>query len=183
MAKNWEDVRNEILEEARRIWFEEPDEIKMIIRGIYPSGAGVGDIVFGNHFNVVQEMQTISYGTVEPTMYALFDNPEFSLDQCKTIFKYMMHKHTELTGGVYEHYCPYPWLNLIKFRKFYLDIVEAYDTITTKEQFRSLVWVFCGCYCARLCFYLQNALPWDQTTKRCTEADAQEAVRLVKGLL
>lgn len=179
MGKNWKDVQAEILEETHRIWFEEPDEIKMIVNGIYPSGAGVGDIVFGNHYNVTQMMQTMSYGTVEPTMYAMLSNPDFTLDQCKTVFQYMVCKITKLTGLVHPPRCPYPWLNLVKFKKFYEDIVEAFDTIETKEDFRDLIWVFCGCYCARLCFYLQYHLPWTSGAPRMDLAKLQESAELM----
>lgn len=60
----------------------------------------------------------------------------------------------------------YPWLKLVKCKKFYEDIVEAFDTTETKEDFRGLIWAFCGCYCARPCFYLQDHLPWTSGTPR-----------------
>ena len=35
---------------------------------------------------------------------------------------------------------PAPWLNLPKLWEFCQDIVEAFDTIETKEEFEDLIW-------------------------------------------
>ena len=40
MAMNWREVKNEIEAEIDKIWFDEPLELTLSKRGIFPSGAG-----------------------------------------------------------------------------------------------------------------------------------------------
>ena len=50
MSKHWKDVKAAIEKDIDRIWFEEPEEVKMSRLGIFPSGAGSHDQVLGNLF-------------------------------------------------------------------------------------------------------------------------------------
>ena len=162
----WKDVCEEVLEECRKIWFEEPDYTKMSTMGIFPSGAGIDDFVMGNRYNLMCEMQAMSYGVAEPSMYAFLDDPSFTLQQCKDMFIAILQKISLLVGDVHPPECPAPWWNLGLYKKFYEDIVGSFDTVTEKEQLRQLVWLFCGCYSARLCLYLQAGFQWEAAPKR-----------------
>lgn len=166
MSKNWKKVRDAILSECDRIWFDEPKEVTMVRMGIYPGKAGVDDFVFGAQYILTCETQVAGWGTVEPTMYQAIADPEFSLDACKNLWIFMNWKLGVLVGGIHEPQCPAPWLNQGKWKGFYEDIVDSFDSITTKDQLRDMVWVFNGCYVTRLHYYLQHTFPWEHGQKR-----------------
>lgn len=182
MSKNWKDVKREIMEEVNRIWFEAPDEVKMVAHGYYPSGAGVRETVFGNQYNLCHIMQTMSYGAVAPLMYKMIDDDDFTLEQCIKAFKFIGHKHGILAGGTYDEKHNYPWLNLGTFRKLYEDFEDCLETIPDKETLRDMVWVLCDQYCERLVVYFQTDLPWALATKRMDEEGYRRMVQIADSI-
>ena len=181
MAKKWEIVRDEILAECDKIWFDEPDYITMVRMGIYPGNAGVDDFVFGGQYILTAESQVASWGTIEPTMYQALDDPEFSLEACKHLWKFMNWKLGVLTGGVHAPQCPKPWLNQKKWKEFYEKIVDAFDTIETKEELRDITWVFNGAYIGRLHYYLQHTFPWEYGVRRMDIEKVKKAASLLEA--
>ena len=58
MSKHWKDVKAAIEKDIDRIWFEEPEEVKMSRLGIFPSGAG-------SHDQVLPGLRHSGYGLVD----------------------------------------------------------------------------------------------------------------------
>ncbi len=181
MSRNWKDVRDELMAECDRVWFDEPDYVTMVNNSFFPSGAGVGKIVMGNRFNLTYWMHITSYGTLYPTINKAIANPEFTLDQCKKVFTTLLGPTAQIVGGVHEPQCKYPWLNQGMFKKFYDDIVDSFDSITDKETLHYMVWLFCGCYSRCLSTYFQNAFPWYFGPRRVDADFLATASRLLEN--
>lgn len=161
MAKDWRVVKEEIEQEIEKIWYDEPVEVTMSKKCIFPSGAGTMGKCFGNLFFLVCDTQAMGWWTCEPCMYQTFSDDLFTLEHCKRVFKYMTMHMTKLMGSYNaEHNCPAPWMNLPKFWTFSSDIVDAYDSIQTKEEFHDLIWSWEN-YVNRINRYFYVVFPWE----------------------
>jgi len=90
--------------------------------------------------------------------FALKD-PDFSLEHCKRMWKYMTAHMAKLMGDMDPPRCPAPWLNMPKLKKFCEEIVESFDTVKTKAEFEDLLWSwFNYVNCLNRWFFL--AFPW-----------------------
>lgn len=94
MSKHWKDVKAAIEKDIDRIWFEEPEEVKMSRLGIFPSGAGSHDQVLGNLFFQACDTQAMGWWTVGPAISAALSDDTFSVEHCKRMWKY-----TPFSGG------------------------------------------------------------------------------------
>lgn len=159
MGKDWREVKDEIEKDIDRIWWEEPEEVKMCRLGIFPSGAGTDGQVLGNLFFLVADTQAMSWWTIEPAMKAALEDPTFTLEHCKRMWKYLTVHMARLMGEVDPPKCPAPWLNLPKLVQFCNDIVDSLDTIKTKEEFADLIWSW-GNYVNRLNKWFSLVFPW-----------------------
>ena len=88
MSKHWKDVKAAIEKDIDRIWFEEPEEVKMSRLGIFPSGAGSHDQVLGNLFFQACDTQAMGWWTVGPAISAALSDDTFSVEHCKRMWKY-----------------------------------------------------------------------------------------------
>ena len=140
MAKNWYEVKEEIEKEIDRIYWEEPEEVTKSKLGVFPSGAGTDGQVLGNLFFLVCDLQAMGWWTIEPAILAAIDDPSFTLEHCKRMWKYLTVHMASLMGEVDMPKCPAPWLNLPKLWQLCKDIVDSFDTIKTKEEFADLIW-------------------------------------------
>ena len=134
MKVRWQDVKREIHDEVEKIWFDEPVEVTMSKLGVFPSGAGTDHQFLGNLFFLNADTQGMGWWTIEPAMYEILADQDFSLDHCKKLFHYMNAPMAHLMGDVKEPECPAPWMNLQKFPYFHDKIVASYDSIQTKEE-------------------------------------------------
>lgn len=89
MARDWREVKEEIEQEVERIWYEEPVEVTMSKKGIFPSNAGTMGKYFGNMFFLVCDTQAMGWWTCEPCMYGMIDDDSFTLDHCKKVFQFL----------------------------------------------------------------------------------------------
>ena len=160
MGKNWKDVKAVIEAENDKIWFDEPIEVTMSKMGVYPSGAGTKGQYLGNLFFLTGDSQAMGWWTIEPAMFCILRDDNFSLDQCKQMFIYLNHEMANLMGGQYGEGCPYPWLNLPKFLSFTLDIEDSYDSIQSKKDFSSLLWSWFN-YVDRINRWFYTVFPWE----------------------
>lgn len=159
MAKDWRKVKDEIEAELDKIWWEEPEEVTMSKLGIFPGGTNVGGQVLGNLFFLVADTQGMGWWTAEPAMKQALEDPTFTVEHCKRIWKYMELHMARLEGGVDPPICPAPWLNLGKLLKFCNDIVDSFDTVKTKEELADLLWSwFNYVNCLNRWFFL--VFPW-----------------------
>ena len=159
MAKNWYEVKEEIEKDIDRIWWEEPEEVKMCRLGIFPSGAGVDGQVLGNLFFLVADTQGMGWWTTEPAIKAAIADPTFTVEHCKRMWKYLTVHMAKLMGEVAPPNCPAPWLNLPKLCQFCKDIVDSFDTIKTKEDFEDIIWSWEN-YVGRLNKWFFLVFPW-----------------------
>ena len=140
MTKDWRKVKDEIESEIDKIWWDEPEEVTMSKLGIYPGGAGVDGQCLGNLFFLVADTQAMGWWTIEPTIKQALEDPSFTLDHLKTMWKYMTVHMARLLGESDPPGCPAPWMNLGKLSKFCADIVDSFDTIRTREEFADIMW-------------------------------------------
>jgi len=160
MGRDWRDVKEEIEQEVEKIWFEEPIEVTMSKLGVYPSGAGTDGKYFGNLFFLVADTQAMGWWTVEPAIYSAISDDSFNLEHCKRMFKFLTVHMAKLMGAELKPNCPGPWLNLPKFWKYCQDIVECFDTITTKEDLKDLIWSWEN-YVNRINRWFYVVFPWE----------------------
>lgn len=179
MGKDWHDVKDDIEREIDRIWWEEPEEVKMCRIGIFPSGAGTDGQVFGNLFFLVADTQAMSWWTVEPAIRAAVADPAFTVEHCKSMWKYMTLHMANLMGETAPPRCPAPWLNLPKLTQLCKDIVESFASIHTKEEFADLIWSWQN-YVNRLNKWFSLVFPWHlgKQFPRRTPEDIMEAARI-----
>ena len=162
MAKNWQDVKDALEREIDAVWFDEPLEIGLSKRGIFPSGAGTFGQAFGNL--VFQFADTHSLGALvfEAPMFRFLSEDSFTLDQCKLIFYAVCMNKTRILGANHGtgSKCPAAWLNLPKFDKYFREIYESYDSIKTKEEFTDLLWSW-FIYVDRINRWVYTVFPWE----------------------
>lgn len=92
-------------------------------------------------------------------MKQALNDPTFTLEHCKRMWKYTCLHMAKLMGDVDPPACPAPWLNLPRLSQFAEDIVESFDTIETKEEFEDLLWSwFNYVNCLNRWFFL--VFPW-----------------------
>ena len=127
--------------------------------GIFPSGAGTEGQILGNLFFLVADTQAMGWWTAEPAIKVAIADPDFSLEHCKRMWKYMTYHMAGLMGEVDHPNCPAPWLNLPKLWQFCKDIVDSFDTIETKEDFADLIWSWEN-YVNRLNKWFFLIFPW-----------------------
>jgi len=177
MAKNWREVKDEIEREIDKIWYDEPIEVTMSKKGLFPSGAGSHEKYMGNLFFLVSDPMALGWSLVEPAMYKAIADDDFSLDVCKKMFTYLVYGKVKLLGGTYGEGCPAAWLNLPKFWSFYNDIVDSYDSIDNKVDFKDLLWSWQN-YVSRICRWFHTVYPWEvmgQLMPRSTTVEDAEA--------
>lgn len=162
MAKNWQDVKNELEKEIDAVWFDEPAEITMIKKGVYPSGAGTFGQAFGNVVFAFADTHALGALVFEAPMFGFLKNDSFTLDQCKTIFYSFNMNKCRILGANHgpDSKCPAAWLNLPKFDKYFNEIYESYDSIKTKEEFADLLWSWFN-YIDRINRWVYTIFPWE----------------------
>jgi hypothetical protein len=160
MTRDWRTVKDEIERDLDRIMWEEPVEVKMSRLGVFPSGAGTDGQTLGNLFFLAGDMQAIGWWTAAPAMKQAIEDPDMSVETCKRFWKYMTVHMFQLMGDVSEPNCPAPWLNLGELARFGRDVVDALDSIETKEELDSLLWSWFN-YTQRLYRWLFLVFPWE----------------------
>jgi len=160
MARSWKDVKAAIEADIDRIWWDEPEEVKMSRGYQFPSGAGTDGRVIGNMFFLVCDTQAMGWWTAEPTMRALLNDPTFTLEHCKRSWRYMNLHMAKLMGDVDPPRCPAPWLNLPTLSRFAGEIVESFDSIEEKSELEDLNWSWMN-YVNRINRWFVLIFPWE----------------------
>lgn len=125
---------------------------------------------------------------IEGTLYSVLGDDNFSLEQCKQLYIYTTEHKVRLLGAKSdpEHPgCNAAWLNLPNLWKFYIDIVESFDTVTNKKDLKNLLWSWENYMnCIAQWFYL--SFPWEigQLTKdRITQvSDAENQLDFARDI-
>ena len=162
MAKHWTEVKDKIEAEIDKVWFDEPEEIKMSRLGIWPSGAGTHGSYLGNLFFLVGDTQAMGWSLVSPAMAKCIKDDNFTVENCKNLWRYLFVHKCNLMGAVIEPGCPAPWLNLGTLKGFCDDILDCLDTVQTKEDFADLMWSWFN-YIDAINRWAFAAFPWKLT--------------------
>ncbi len=159
---NWKEVKAELEAEIDKIWFNCPPEIELSAKGVFPSGAGTYGQAFGNLLFVFSDTYAISWLYFESPFKEMMDDDKYSLEQVKDIFYRVNFNKCRILGANHGKgsKCPAAWLNLPKFQKFFTDIYESYDSIKTKEEFKSLIWSWFN-YIDRINRWVYIVFPWE----------------------
>ena len=100
---------------------------------------------------------------VEGTLYSVLGDDMYTLEHCKQLFIYTTEHKVRLLGAKSdpEHPgCEAAWLNLPNLWKFYLDIVDSFDSVTTKKDLKNLLWSWENYMnCIAQWYYL--SFPWE----------------------
>lgn len=160
MSLFWKDVKSLIEAEIDEITWEEPLEVKMSALGVFPSGAGTNGQYLSNLFGQLADTRALGLATVQPAMDKALADPDISLENCKTFWKYMSGSTAHLLGGQAAPNCPAPWLNLPKILHFYDEIVASLPSVSTKEELADLLWSWFN-YLERLFRWFWLKYPWE----------------------
>ncbi|MBM3292227.1 hypothetical protein FJY84_06075 [Candidatus Bathyarchaeota archaeon] len=138
--KDWKQVKENIEADLDRIFWDEPEEVEMSRKGIFPSGANVHGQVLGNLLFLVGDTSAMGWKCAQPTLNAALKDSSFSLEHCKSLWIYSTMSIAKLVGEVDPPRCPAPWLNLPKVLSFAKEIEASFPTIKSKEELEDLLW-------------------------------------------
>lgn len=141
-----------------------------------------------NLYYGIQDPMSLGMLLIEGTLYSVLGDDNFSLEQCKQLYIYTTEHKVRLLGAKSdpEHPgCNAAWLNLPNLWKFYIDIVESFDTVTNKKDLKNLLWSWENYMnCIAQWFYL--SFPWEigQLTKdRITQvSDAENQLDFARDI-
>ena len=163
MGMHWNEVKAEIEEEIDNLWFNEPLELELAMRGVFPGGAGAHQQTAGNIVFIFADSHAIGGYVIEAPIYAFLNDDLFTLEHCKRIFTEINMNKCRIMGANHgpDSKCPGAWLNMPKFQKFYVDLEGSLDTVTTKEELRSLLWSWFN-YVDRFNKWVYTVFPWSE---------------------
>jgi hypothetical protein len=182
MGQNWVDVKAKVEAELDRIMWEEPLEVKMSRLGVFPSGAGTDNQYLANLLFLVADTQAMSWWTATPAMKQALEDPELTVEDCKRFWKYMIVHMAHLMGDEAGERCPAPWMNLGRLTELCDDIVDSFDSITTKEELASLQWSWAN-YAERLNRWFFLVFPWELAKDYPLASEAQVKSLVASGEL
>lgn len=183
MVRHWTDVKDEIERELDKIWFDEPIEVILSKKGIFPSGAGAYGNYFGNLFFQLSETQGLGPYIIEPLFYQALEDDLFTVEHLKKMFTYTYYRKCKLLGDEDGNGCPAAWFNLPKAWRFYNAVVECFDTVDNKVDFKDLMWSWFA-YLTRMYRWFHTVFPWEVCGQLmpCIETleDVKELLRLTE---
>lgn len=170
--KDIKEIIKEIKEEADKIWLNEPIEVKRLMKGIHPGGAGsykqnLGNLVFCNG-----DMRALATWITPNLIIKSLHSPDFTLEQCKKLFAWINILNIDFLA-----YCGF-----VKMGRFVHDIVDSYDNIQTKEDFFEVLKVW-YVYANRMYFWIHHKFPWSlgEFLPCIDEQDVKELSSLMTG--
>ncbi len=178
---DWRAVKDMIEDDLDRIFWDEPDEVKMCRLGVYPSGASVGGQVLGNSVFLIADTQAMGWKCAAPAVRAALRDPEFTVEQCKRTWRYSTLHIARMLGGEAPPGCPAPWLNVPNLYRFSVLIDEALPSVKTKEELEDLLWSWFNYVdCLNRWFFL--VFPWHlgKMFPLIGPEDAEELIRLTR---
>ncbi|MCW4051098.1 MAG: hypothetical protein NWE89_15345 [Candidatus Bathyarchaeota archaeon] len=157
--KDWRQVKDMIETDLDRIFWDEPQEVTMCKKGIYPSGANVGGQVLGNMLFLIADTQAMGWKCAKPAVSAAIKDSGFTLEQCKNVWRYSTLHIAKMLGNMNPPGCPAPWLNVPKLYEFSVAIDEALPSVASKDELEDLLWSWFNYVdCLNRWFFL--VFPW-----------------------
>jgi len=176
---HWTQVKDMIEDDLDRIFWEEPTEVTMCKKGIYPSGANVGGQILGNLLFLIADTQAMGWKCAKPTVTAAINDPDIPLETCKKIWRYSTLHIAKMLGNQNPPGCPAPWLNVPNLYRFTQEIDKTLPTVQTKEELNDLLWSWFNYVdCLNRWFFL--VYPWHHGLEHqlVTPADIAELDKL-----
>lgn len=171
MARSWQQLKQEIEEETRRIFLTCPDEIKRFHYGIIThsdAGKYSYDQYFGHWVHAYcaysQHVSSVGY------IISLAMDPDFNLAQIKKMFETII--------GTGAFFAEYGGAKLLA--KYSAAMIEAWDTLETREEAIELLNAFQE-FVSRLYWWFHWYFPWGVGPglfPRLLPEDIKEIVRL-----
>lgn len=144
-----EQLRDAIVAETDRIWSTEPDEIRAMRLGVYPSECGSYGQYFSNMVFINGDMRALSTWITPKVVLQSLAHDDFTLEQCQSIFSWINMVNSDFLA----------YANMVTFARFIRAIVDSYPQMKTKEDMFGLVEAWYG-YANRLYFWVHSAFPW-----------------------
>jgi hypothetical protein len=155
--------------ENDRIVDEAPDEVRRVVQfRIVDSGAGTGGNIMGTWFYALTDERYVVASLYQIILSA--NDPEFTLDQLKTMASVMLPKVTEFVG-----YCGFH-----KLWEFMEAMLKSMDQIDSREEFLDLLNSL-FVYASHINAWIHHYFPWNiaYTFPVRTAAEVREMARLL----
>jgi len=171
VAVSWQELKQELEAETRKIFTTCPDEIKRFHYGII-THSDAGKYSLNQYFGHWVHLYAFYYGyagDILASLQAMAADPDFKLTQLKKLFlRFSPGAEMSDYGGQ------------TSLAKYAAKMAEAMETITTKEEFSELVKVW-HVYVGRLYWWVHWYFPWGigpTVCRRLSPEDIEEIVRL-----
>lgn len=142
-------LRNEIDEATTAIWLTEPDEVRAMRLGIFPSEAGSEGQCFANMVFINGDMRALSAWITPAMILECLKDDTFTLKQCQKLFANINLVNVDLLA----------YLGFVKFASFARRIIELYPEMKTKDEFDTLLRSWYA-YANRMYFWVHHMFPW-----------------------
>lgn len=168
--EKWMEFRDKISAETKRIWLQEPDELKIQRLGLLKNKAGSYGQYFGTWDFANGMMRDLSMYTMYP-IFKLYISGKYSLDQMKDMYTQIIPVYTE-----YLRYSGYPTLSSY-CREFRQLMPEIKDEEQFLEIYKALLM-----YSNKLAAWVYHYAPWEMGVvyRQKSEGWVEEASRLLK---
>lgn len=168
--EKWMTFRDKISAETKRIWLQEPDELKIQRLGLLKNKAGSYGQYFGTWDFANGMMRDLSMYTMYP-MFKLFISEKYSLEQMKDMYTQIIPVYTE-----YLRYSGYPTLS-----SYCREFRQLMPEITDEKQFLDIYRALLM-YSNKLAAWVYHYAPWEMGVVYRQKNDkwVDEAARLLK---
>lgn len=150
MSKKIEDFKKEIEAEIKKIWMEEPKELKKIRLGFIDSRAGSYDQYFSTLVFVDGEIRALGY-LIYSTLLRMVDDPKYDMYHLRSLARTLVPVCAEFLG-----YCGLK--KIVGFTRTFLDMLEK-EEIDNKQDFKDVVRSL-TLYANRLHGWVHFYFPW-----------------------
>ena len=172
MINNLTELKKTIKAEIDTIWTEEPDDVRKMRRGFFPSGAGVYNQYFSVLVMAGSEARNLAIHSFSNLM-ALADSNAFNLEQLKMMTREML----RLTSGVIGYF------GLVRLGMILNSFLNNLDEIETKSELQEL---FADLFTLtnRYQMWLYQTFPWHLSVsfQKNTRAQVEADLAIVNGL-
>ena len=162
-------LRQEIDAEIKRIWLEEPEEVRKIFAGVIDSGAGSYGQFFTTLVFMDGEVRALGYLVFTGILRAI-DDPDFDIVQIRKLSKVLVPVCAEFLG-----YC-----GLTKVWEFSQRFLELVDKVDDRRELRGVVRSLV-LYVNRMHGWMHFYFPWGLGTqfRTKTKEDMEQLEKLM----
>ena len=144
-----ETLRKEIDDANAAIWTTEPDEVRAMRLGVFPSEAGSEGQYFANMVFINGYMRALSTWITPAMILECIKDDTFTLQQCQKLFANINLVNVDLLA----------YLGFVKFASFARGIIELYPEMKSKQDFDDILKSWYA-YANRMYFWVHHMFPW-----------------------